>query len=80
MELVDIVDENNKLTGQIEERWVAYEKGLWRRTVSCWIMNKKGEILLQKRSSTKRRNPNNGQRLGDKLMQEKMLRMQYLEK
>lgn len=26
MELVDIVDENNRLTGQIEDRWVAYNK------------------------------------------------------
>lgn len=41
MELVDIVDENNELTGQVEDRWVAYDKGLWRRTVSCWIMNEK---------------------------------------
>ena len=48
MELVDIVDENNQLTGQVEERWDAYNKGLWRRTVSCWIMNEKGEVLLQK--------------------------------
>ena len=55
MELVDIVDENNHLAGQVEERWVAYEKGLWRRVVSCWIMNKKGEILLQKRTPNKRR-------------------------
>ncbi len=44
MELIDIVDENNNLTGQVEERWVAFEKGLWRRTVSCWIMNEKGEV------------------------------------
>lgn len=57
MELVDIVDENNELTGQVEDRWVAYDKGLWRRTVSCWIMNEKGEILLQKRAHDKRRNP-----------------------
>ena len=64
MELVDIVDENNKLTGQVEERWVAYEKGLWRRVVSCWIMNKKGEILLQKRASDKRRNPNKWAKTG----------------
>ncbi len=28
MELVDIVDENNKLTGRVEERWIAYKKGL----------------------------------------------------
>ena len=29
MELVDIVDENNELTGQVEVRWVAYNRGLW---------------------------------------------------
>ena len=64
MELVDIVDENNELTGQVEDRWIAYEKGLWRRTVSCWIMNKKGEILLQKRTPNKRRNPNKWAKTG----------------
>ena len=64
MELVDIVDENNELTGQVEDRWVAYNKGLWRRTVSCWIMNEKGEVLLQKRSPEKRRNPNKWAKTG----------------
>lgn len=64
MELIDIVDENNELTGQVEERWIAYSKGLWRRTVSCWIMNEKGEILLQKRTATKRRNPNKWAKTG----------------
>lgn len=64
MELIDIVDENNNLTGQIEERWTAYEKGLWKRTVSCWIMNKNGEILMQKRTANKRRNPNKWAKTG----------------
>ena len=64
MELVDIVDENNKLTGQVEDRWVAYNKGLWRRTVSCWIMNEKGEALLQKRTPNKKRNPNKWAKTG----------------
>lgn len=64
MELIDIVDENNQLTGQVEERWKAYEKGLWRRTVSCWIMNEKGEILLQKRTANKKRNPNKWAKTG----------------
>lgn len=64
MELIDIVDENNKLTGQVEERWVAYEKGLWRRTVSCWIMNEKGKILMQKRTPNKKRNPNKWAKTG----------------
>ena len=64
MELVDIVNENNELTGEVEERWKAIEKGLWRRTVSCWIMNEKGEILLQKRTPSKRRNPNKWAKTG----------------
>lgn len=58
MELIDIVDENNKLTGQVADRWVACNNGLWRRTVCCWIMNEKGEILLQKRSPNKKKHPN----------------------
>ena len=64
MELIDVVNEYNELTGQVEERWTAYEKGLWRRTVSCWIMNEKGEVLLQKRTSNKRRNPNKWSKTG----------------
>ena len=64
MELVDIVDENNNLTGEVEDRWVAYEKGKWRRTVSSWIMNKKGEVLLQKRALTKRRTPGKWSKTG----------------
>ena len=57
MELIDIVDENNNLTGEVEDRMIAYNKGLWKRIVSCWIINEKGEILLQKRSKNKFRNP-----------------------
>lgn len=47
MELIDIVDKNNKLTGEAEERKIVHEKCLWHRHVSSWIMNKKGEILLR---------------------------------
>ena len=64
MELVDIVDENNNLTGQAEERILAHKKCLWHRHVSSWIMNKKGEILLQKRSADKPRNPNKWAKTG----------------
>lgn len=58
MGLVDIVDENNSLTGRVEDRWMAYNKGVWRRTVSCWIMNEKEKILLQKRAANKQRYSN----------------------
>lgn len=64
MELLDIVDENNELTGQVEERKIVHEKSLWHRHVSSWIMNKNGEILLQKRSANKARNPNKWSKTG----------------
>ena len=67
MELIDVIDENNKLTGEIEDRWVAYNKGLWRRTVSCWIINEKGEILLQRRTANKKRNPNKWAKTGGQI-------------
>ena len=46
MELLHIVDENNELTGQVEERKIVHEKCLWHRHVSSWIMNKNGETVL----------------------------------
>ena len=58
MELIDIVDENNELIGIVEERNIAHEKNLWHRHVNSWIMNERGEILLQRRAATKARHPN----------------------
>lgn len=58
MEYLDVVDENNKLTGKTEERNIIHEKGIWHREVAVWIMNGKGEILLQKRAATKKQEPN----------------------
>ena len=58
MEYLDIVDENNQLTGKTEERNIIHEKGIWHREVAVWIMNEKGEILLQKRAANKRQEPN----------------------
>ncbi len=54
MEYLDVVDENNNLTGKTEERNIIHEKGIWHREVAVWIMNEQGEILLQKRASTKK--------------------------
>lgn len=58
MEYLDVVDENNNLTGKIEERNIIHEKGIWHREVAVWIMNEQGKILLQKRASTKKQEPN----------------------
>lgn len=58
MELLDVVDEDNNLTGKVEDKDIIHEKGIWHREVAVWIMNTKGEILLQKRASTKKHHPN----------------------
>ena len=58
MEILDIVDENNKLTNKKETRHYIHENNLWHRHVSCWIINEKGEGLFQKRSTNKNKNPN----------------------
>ena len=57
MELIDIIDENDKLLGYTEERNMAHEKGLWHRHVGCWIMNEKGEVLMEQRAFSKVKNP-----------------------
>lgn len=58
MEYIDIVDENNILTGEKAERELIHEKGIWHREVAVWIMNEEGKILLQKRAPTKKQSPN----------------------
>lgn len=64
MELLDILDENGKLTGKKEERSIVHQKGLWHIHVGVWIMNEKGEVLFQKRSANKKVNPNRWTRTG----------------
>lgn len=58
MELLDVVDENNNITGRQEDREIVHRDGLWHREVSIWIMNEKGELLLQRRAATKKQSPN----------------------
>lgn len=59
MEYLEIVDEENNFTGKTEERDIVHAKGLWHREIAVWIMNEKGEVLLQKRSPTKKQGANN---------------------
>ena len=57
MELIDIVDENDNLTGEIKNRDYVHNNNLYHRHVSCFILNKDGEVLLQRRSINKKKNP-----------------------
>lgn len=48
----------NNPTGEIKEKTKAHEEGNFHRTAHIWIMNDKKEVLLQKRSATKKSHPN----------------------
>lgn len=52
-EIIDIVDENNNLTGEQASRNQAHHEGLWHRVINICIYNSKSEILLQLRSKDK---------------------------
>ncbi len=64
MELLDVLDENGNYTGRTEERQIVHSDGLWHIHVGVWIMNKKGELLFQKRSMEKKVNPGKWSRTG----------------
>ena len=48
MELIDGYNKDNEPTGYIVERFEAFDKGLWKRTVSCWVLNDEGKVILLK--------------------------------
>ncbi|MEM6822532.1 MAG: NUDIX domain-containing protein [Verrucomicrobiota bacterium] len=56
-ELFDVVDNNDQIIGQ-QPRSVVHAQGLFHRAVHILVFNKKDEVLLQLRSSTKDRHPN----------------------
>lgn len=58
MEYIDIFDVNNNPTGEIKEKDKAHEEGNFHRTAHVWIINDKKELLLQKRSASKKTHPN----------------------
>lgn len=58
MEYIDVFDENNNPTEEIKEKVKAHEDGNFHRTAHVWIINDKKELLLQKRSATKKSHPN----------------------
>lgn len=54
MEYFDVLNENGEFTGEVETRECCHEKGLWHRAVYGFIFNQNEEVLLQKRSRTKK--------------------------
>lgn len=58
MELLRVYNEHNEYINQLVDRDIVHIKGLWHREVLIIVINKKGEILLQKRSNTRKYYPN----------------------
>ena len=50
MEYLDIYDGNGAPLGIKKTKKEAHAEGLWHKAVHIWIINSKGEVLLQKRS------------------------------
>jgi 8-oxo-dGTP diphosphatase len=57
-ELIDIFDEHWNPTGETLEKSEAERQGKLHKTVHIWIVNPRGELLLQRRSPTKKTYPN----------------------
>lgn len=51
MEYLDIYDESGNFLGK-EERNVVHEKGLWHKTVHCWLYTSDGYVFFQRRTDT----------------------------
>ena len=52
MELIEVLDENGQKTGQILDKEIIHQNGLWHQEVAVWIFNSKGETLVQRRAAT----------------------------
>ena len=57
-EKLDVLNELGEFTGKIASREECHKKGLWHRAVYAFVIDEKGNVLLQKRSSQKRLWPN----------------------
>ena len=55
-ELIDVLNENGLLTGEVLPRSEVHKRGLWHRAIVVAIVNEKNEILLQQRSEKKEKN------------------------
>lgn len=56
-DLIDVLDESGCNTGVCRERLEVHTKGLWHRTIQCWIYWIEGieiTLILQRRSKSKR--------------------------
>lgn len=53
MEYLDILNEKGEKTGEVKSYEEAHKNGLIHRAVHVWIVNQKGELLIQKREKNR---------------------------
>lgn len=56
-ELIDILDQHGRPTGQTALKSEAHKKGLFHPTVHVWFYTQKGKVLLQQRGRNKTTHP-----------------------
>jgi isopentenyldiphosphate isomerase len=56
-EVLDVVNKKDEVIGQALKS-ECHNNGLWHRGVAIIVINKKGDILIQKRSPKKEKSPN----------------------
>lgn len=57
-EYIDVLDNTGKMTGERKLKSAAHRDGNRHKSVHIWIMNPKGELLIQRRTPTKENHPN----------------------
>jgi len=57
-EVFDIFDDKWNPTGEVADKDEAERMGKWHKVVTAWIINPRGELLLQLRGSYVNKNPN----------------------
>jgi isopentenyldiphosphate isomerase len=53
-EYFDVLNEKGEYLNKIETREKCHKEGLWHKAIVVYIINSKGQVLLQKRSKTKK--------------------------
>jgi isopentenyldiphosphate isomerase len=57
MELLDVLTRDGRPTGAVKSKADVHRDGDWHRSAHVWIVNGRGEVLLQRRSARKENNP-----------------------
>lgn len=57
-EYIDVLDPSGKPTGEKKDKKEIHRVGDWHRAAHVWIINPKGELLIQRRSASIRNHPN----------------------